>query len=86
MSTLQNKLTLSFDEDSLTQNIRKNSNALILDSNELINVTIVNNETSSQNKREMFLNLISMFQLVDVQIVISRKKIRDMSKKFYEKF
>ena len=86
MSTLQNKLTLSFDEDSLTQNMRKNSNDLILDSNELINVIIVNDETSSQNKQKMFLSLISMFQFVDVQIIISRKKIRDMSKKFYEKF
>ena len=85
LSTLQNKLALSSSEESLTQNEREKSNALIFKSNVLIDVTIVNERTLSQNKRELLEDLVSMFQLVEVQIVISRKKIRDMSKKFYEK-
>ena len=85
LSTLQNKLALSSNEKSLTQSERKILNALILKSNILIDVAIVDERTLSRNKRELLEDLVSMFQLVEVQIVISRKKIRDMSKKFYEK-
>ena len=86
LSTLQNKLTLSSNEKSLTQNEREKSNVLIFKLNDLINVTIVDERTFSQNKRELLKNLISIFQFINVQIIISRKKIRDMSKNFCENF
>ena len=86
LSTLQNKLTLSSSEKSLTQSEREKLNVLTLKSNVLIDVTIVDERTLSQNKRELLKDLVSMFQLVEIQIVISRKKIRDMSKKLYERF
>ena len=71
--TLQNKLTLSSNEKSLTQSEREKLNVLI-------NITIVNEKTFSQNKRELLKNLILIFQLVNVQIVISEKNTRHVEK------
>ena len=60
LSTLQNKLTLSSNEKSLTQNEREKSNVLTFKSNVLIDITIVDERTLSQNKREMLKDLILM--------------------------
>ena len=89
MSTLQNKLTLSLIEIkiSMTQNKRKMSNlifeSLIYTSNV---VKIIRNKTSSQNiKKEIQINFVSMFQLTNVTIIISKKNVKIISKKSYEK-
>ena len=38
-----------------------------------------------QNKRKILTKLISMFKLIDIQIVIFRKIINNISDDFYEK-
>jgi len=65
LSTLQNKLALSFNEDSLTQSKRKTSNDLILVfQNEL---TLSFNEKSlAQSERETLDNLTLVSQLTKV--------------------
>ena len=85
--TLQNKLTLSSDEKSLTQSERKN----------LIELTFVLQLTRmsininakfvklTRNKRKILTKLTSMFKLIDIQIIILRKVINDISDNFYEK-
>ena len=85
LSTLQNKLTFSFDEFSQTINKRNKNNIFTF---QLANVQtkIDDNETSSKNKRKMLKNFDSMFQLIDVQIVISKKKIKNISKISYDEF
>ena len=39
----------------------------------------------TRNKRKILTELISMFKLTDIQIIISRKIINDISDDFYEK-
>ena len=39
----------------------------------------------TRNKRKILTKLISMFKLIDIQIVIFRKVINDISDDFYEK-
>ena len=89
LSTLQNKLTLSSleIEISMTQNRRKMSNlifeSLIYTSNA---VKTVRDETSSQSiKKQIQINFASMFQLTNVTMIISKKNVRIISKKSYEK-
>ena len=84
LSTLQNKLLLTNKELSL-----KRRNSTKIDSLSIINVVIsaidwFNNELS-QNKRKLSIALSLVFRLTDVQIVISRKIVRDMLKIAYEK-
>ena len=74
---------------SISQNKRKNSNnlnfklILIL----ILNVVkIVNNETLSQNiKKQLQINFALMFQLTNILIIISRKNVKILLKKIYEK-
>ena len=87
LSTLQNKLTLSSNEESLTQSGRKNSIKLIfvLQLTEmLINIDAKLVELT-RNKRKILTELISMFKLINIQIVIFRKVINDIFDDFYEK-
>ena len=87
MSTLQNKLTLSLNKKSLMQSNRKNSVELtfVLQLTEmLININAKLVELT-QNKRKILAELISMFKLIDIQIIIFRKVINDISDNFYEK-
>ena len=89
---MQNKLTLSNIDNlsfSISQNKRKDSNnlnfklTLILTSNV---VKIINDKTLSQSiKKQLQINLASMFQLTNVLIVISQKNVKILSKKPYEK-
>ena len=49
-------------------------------------VKIVRNETSSQNiKKQIQINFVSMFQLTNITIIISKKNVKIISKKSYEK-
>ena len=90
LSTLQNKLTLSFIENeiSMTQNKRNDFKNLsfsfsIYTSNV---VKIVVDETSFVNIKKQILNdFASMFQLTNVAMIISRKNVKIMSKNLYEK-
>ena len=84
---LQNKLTLSSNEKSLTQNERKNSIELtfVLQLTEMsinINTKLVE---LTRNRRKILTKLISMFKLIDIQIVIFRKVINNIFDDFYEK-
>ena len=89
---LQNKLTLSNINNllfSISQSKRKNLNNLkfklisILISNV---VKIINNKTLSQNiKKQLQINFALIFQLTNVLIIISRKNVKTLSKKTYEK-
>ena len=87
LSTLQNKLTLSSDEKSLTQSERKNSVKLIF----VLQLTEVSIKSDAElakltrNKRNILTKLVLMFKLIDIQIVISRKIINDVSDDLYEK-
>ena len=73
----------------ISQNKRKDSNnlnfklILILTLNV---VKIVNNETLSQSiKKQLQINFALMFQLTNILIIISRKDVRVLLKKIYEK-
>ena len=87
LSTLQNKLTLSSNEKSLTQNERKNSIELIF----VLQLTKVSININAKfikltrNRQEILTKLTSMFKLIDIQIIISRKVINDIFDDFYEK-
>ena len=84
--TLQNKLTLSSDEKSLTQNEWKNSIELIIVL-QLIRMSIkFDTEFTklTRNRRNILIELAFMFKLIDIQIVISRKVINDVFDNFYK--
>ena len=87
LSTLQNKLALSSNEESLTQSDRKNSVELIF----VLQLTEVSISIDAElveltrNRRKILAELTSMFKLTDIQIVISRKVINDISDDLYEK-
>ena len=84
---MQNKLTLSSNEKSLTQNERNDLIKLIfvLQLTEmLINIDAKFVELT-RNRRKILAELTSMFKLIDIQIVIFRKVINDIFNDFYEK-
>ena len=87
MSTLQKKLTLSFNEESLTQSDQKNSVKLIL----MLQLTEISISIDAKlieltrNKRKILAELISMFKLTDIQIVIFQKIINNFFDDFYKK-
>ena len=78
---------MSSDEESLTQSDRKNSVKLIL----VLQLTeiLINIDAKlvklTRNRRGILAELISMFKLIDIQIIIFRKVINDISDDFYEK-
>ena len=78
---------LSSDEESLTQNERKNSIKLIF----ILQLTEMSINIDAElvkltrNKRTILTKLISIFKLIDIQIVIFRKIINDISDDFYKK-
>ena len=87
LSTLQNKLTLSSDEKSLTQNEQKNSVELTLVL-QLTEMSIKFNAELAkltQNRRDILTELALMFKLTDIQIVISKKVINDVFDDSYKK-
>ena len=87
LSTLQNKLALSSDEESLTQSERKNSVELIF----ILQLTEMSIRFDTElakltrNRRDILTKLTLMFKLIDIQVVISRKVINDVSDDSYEK-
>ena len=87
LSTLQNKLVLSSDEESLTQNERKDSVELtsVLQLAEVSIKFDAELVKLARNRRDILTELALMFKLIDIQIVISRKVINDVSDDFYEK-
>ena len=84
LSTLQNKLTLSSNEKSLN---RKNSIELtfVLQLAEVLISIDAKLIKLTRNRWKILTELTSMFKLTDIQIVISRKVINDISDDFYEK-
>ena len=87
LSTLQNKLTLSSDEESLTQSERKNSIELIFVL-QLAEMSIrfdAELTKLTRNKQDILTELAFMFKLIGIQIVISKKIINDVLDDFYEK-
>ena len=87
MSTLQNKLTLSSDEESLTQSDRKNSVELtfVLQLAEVLINIDAKLIKLTRNRRKILTELISMFKLINIQIIISRKIINNIFNDLYEK-
>ena len=84
---LQNKLTLSLNEKSLTQTERKNSIELIF----VLQLTEMSIKFDAElakltrNRRDILTKLALMFKLMNIQIVISRKIINDVCNDFYKK-
>ena len=75
------------NEKSLTQSERKNSVELIFVS-QLIKMSIkfdVKFAKLTRNRQNILVKLVSMFKLIDIQIVISKKVINDVSDDFYKK-
>ena len=87
LSTLQNKLMLSSSEKSLTQSRRKNSVELIfvLQLTEMLIRFDPELAKLARNRRNILTELAPMFKLIDIQIVISKKVINDVSDDSYEK-
>ena len=87
LSTLQDKLRLSSNEKSLTQNERKNSVELIfvLQLTEMSINFNVKFAKLTRNKRNILTELALKFKLIDIQIIILKKVINDVSKNSYEK-
>ena len=86
LSTLQNKLMLLSDEKSLTQNERKNSVKLTFVL-QLIRMSIrfdAEFAKLTRNRRNILAELVLMFKLIDIQIIILRKIINDVSDGSYE--
>ena len=87
LSTLRNKLMLSSSEKSLSQNERKNFIKLIL----VLQLTEMSIRFDAKlakltrNRRDILTELAFMFKLIDIQIVISRTIINDVSDNSYEK-
>ena len=78
---------MSSNEKSLTQNERENSINLIF----VLQLTKMSINIDAEfvkltrNKRKILTKLISIFKLIDIQIVIFRKVINDISDNFYKK-
>ena len=84
---MQNKLILSLNEKSLTQNRRKNSVKLIfvLQLAEMSIKFDAELAKLTRNRRNILVKLALMFKLINIQIVISKKVINDVSDDFYKK-
>ena len=86
LSTLQNKLTLLSNEESLTQSERKNSIELTF----VLQLTGMSIKFDAKlakltrNRRDILTELALMFKLIGIQIVISKKVINDVSDDSYE--
>ena len=84
---LQNKLMLSSNEKSLMQSERENSIKLIF----VLQLTRISINIDvkfiklTRNKQKILTKLVSMFKLIDIQIVISRKVINDILDDLYKK-
>ena len=77
--TLQNKFALSTKKQIDFENLNFVSNIAT-------NIQLIEkNNARAKNRREMLKNLNSLFQLIEIQIVIFKKKIRNIFEKFYEK-
>ena len=77
--TLQNKFALSTRKQIDFENLNFVSNIAT-------NIQLIEkNNARARNRCEMLENLNSLFQLMKVQIVIFKKKIRNIFEKFYEK-
>ena len=75
--TLQNKLTFLSSEEFLTQSERKNSIILILIL-QLIEMLIkfdAELAKLTRNRRNIIIKLTSIFKLIDIQIIISKKSL-----------
>ena len=86
LSTLQNKLTLSSNEESLTQSERENSIELILVL-QLAEVSIrfdAKLVKLTRNRQNILIRLTLILKLIDIQIVISRKIINDVFNDSYK--
>ena len=75
------------NEKLLTQSERKNLIELIfvLQLAEILIKSDAELTILTRNRRNILTKLVSMFKLIDVQIVISRKIINDVSNNLYEK-
>ena len=71
----------------MTQSKRKMSNLTFESSIYISNVVkTVRDKTSSQSiKKQIQINFASMFQLANVTVIISKKNVKIISKKSYEK-
>ena len=80
-------MILSFNEKLLTQSDRKNLIKLIfvLQLIEMLISIDAKLVELTRNKRKILAELISMFKLIDIQIVNFRKIINNISNDFYEK-
>ena len=79
LSTLQNKFALSIKK----QIDFKDLNFVL---NIATNIQLIEKDNvRATNRREILKNINSLFQLIEIQIVISKKKIRNIFEKFYEK-
>ena len=79
LSTLQNKFALSTRKQIDFENLSFASNIAT-------NIQLIEEDNArATNRREILKNLDSLFQLIEVQIVISKKKIRNIFEKSYEK-
>ena len=85
LSTLQNKLTLTIDDESLSQNKRKKTFFDYILTNIQFNV-VDEFAKSSQNKRKILIELIFVFQLIEIQIVIFRKIVNDVFEIFIKNY
>ena len=77
--TLQNKFALSTKKQIDFENLNFVSNIAT-------NIQLIEkNNTRAKNRREMLKDLNLLFQLIEIQIVVFKKKIRNIFEKFYEK-
>ena len=78
---------LSSNEESLTQNERKNSVELtfVLQLAEMAIRFDAKLAKLTRNKQDILAELVLMFKLINIQIIISRKVINDVLDDSYEK-
>ena len=84
---LQNKLTLSLNEKSLTQSKWKNLINLVFVL-QVIKMSIkfdAKFAKLARNKRNILTELAFIFKLIDIQIIISKKIINNVFDNFYKK-
>ena len=84
LSMLQNKLTLTINDNSLSQNKQKKTFFDYILTNVQINI-VDEFETLSQNKRKILIETIFIFQLIEIKVVIFRKIVNDVFEIFYKK-
>ena len=83
---MQNKLTLSSSEESLTQSERKDSVELtfVLQLTEVSIKSDAKLAKLTRNRRDILTKLTLMFKLTGIQIVIPKKIINDVPDDLYE--